>query len=139
MSKCTLLERLHSCCREEKLRTRRSFRDSLASNSRGLIYRPSMVNSPCCPNRTSRSKLTMPTQIIGEISTPPIGWIILRVGDRKGSVGMRITLKGNRCNSTWGYQVRTMRKMNSRVMKAKMMPMLQLARVRKSIIVKLCN
>lgn len=58
----------------------------------------------------------MPTQTIGVMSTPPMGWMILRVGIRKGSVGRKTRLKGKVRVSACGYQVRTIRTMNSRIM-----------------------
>ena len=69
----------------------------------------------------------MPTQIMGVMSTPPRGGMSLRVGARKGSVGMAIRIQGNLVSSIWGYQVRIIRKMKDRVIMTKRGPMIQLA------------
>lgn len=69
----------------------------------------------------------MPTQIMGVMSTPPRGAMILRVGARKGSVGMAIRTQGNLVSSIWGYQVRIIRKMKDMVIMTKRGPMIQLA------------
>jgi hypothetical protein len=60
-------------------------------------------------------RVKIPTQIIGVTSTPPNGRTILRVGAKKGSVGIAIKLKGNLPSSTCGYQVKTIRKINRSV------------------------
>ncbi len=69
----------------------------------------------------------MPTQIMGVMSTPPRGAMILRVGAKKGSVGMAIRLQGNLVSSIWGYQVRIIRKIKHKVITTKRGPRIQLA------------
>jgi hypothetical protein len=59
---------------------------------------------------------------MGVISTPPKGGINLRAGMRNGSVGRAISFQGRRVSSTWGYQVKIMRKMNKTVIRARKMP-----------------
>lgn len=51
-----------------------------------------MVKIPCCPSRISRSRVKIPTQMMGVMSTPPKGGMILRVGAKKGSVGRAATM-----------------------------------------------
>jgi len=72
-----------------------------------------MVTSPCCPTKISLTRVMIPTQIMGVMSTPPIGETILRKGFNKGSVGKTTKLKGKRVNSAWGYQVKTILNTNS--------------------------
>jgi len=71
----------------------------------------------------------MPTQIMGVMSTPPNGGTIFLVIAKKGSVGQPIRLKGKRLRLTWGYQVSTIRKMNSRVISPNTIPKVQLVMV----------
>jgi len=75
----------------------------------------------------------MPTQTMGLMSTPPKGGINFRVGIKKGSVGHATRLKGKQLRFTWGYQVRTIRKINKKVIKPTTGPISQLARVVASI------
>lgn len=88
-----------------------------------------IVRMPCWPSIISRSKLQMPTQIIGVMSTPPIGGTIFLVTAKKGSVGQAIKLNGKRLRFTSGYQVRTIRKINSKVINTRTEPRIQLATV----------
>ena len=64
----------------------------------------------------------IPTQMIGETSTPPTGGTSERVGLRSGSVGKYATTHGSRDTGTEGYHVITMRMMNSRVLTLNMGP-----------------
>ena len=88
-----------------------------------------IVISPCCPKRISRSRLNIPTQIIGVMSTPPNGGTIFLVIAKNGSVGQPIRLKGKRLRLTWGYQVSTIRKMKRRVISPNRIPRVQLVMV----------
>jgi len=54
----------------------------------------------------------IPTQIMGETSTPPTGGTSERVGFSSGSVGTYATTHGSLVYGTEGYQVITMRTMN---------------------------
>lgn len=56
---------------------------------------------------------------MGVISTPPSGGMSFLKGTNRGSVGRITKLKGKRFGSTWGYQVRTMRKMNNKIINPK--------------------
>jgi hypothetical protein len=91
----------------------------LSGEQRGAFPRSakvySILSSPCCPTKSSLTKLNSPTQMIGVISTPPMGGTILRRGTKKGSVGTLITLKGKRLRSSWGYQVKTIRKIKRKI------------------------
>ena len=60
-------------------------------------------------------KLIMPTQMMGDTSTPPTGGTRLLVGLSSGSVGRYAMTHGILDTGTDGYQVITMRMMNSRV------------------------
>mmetsp|Transcript_10 Transcript_10/g.42 ORF Transcript_10/g.42 Transcript_10/m.42 type:complete len:206 (+) Transcript_10:143-760(+) len=60
-------------------------------------------------------KLIMPTQMMGDTSTPPTGGTRLLVGLSRGSVGRYAMTHGILDTGTDGYQVITMRMMNSRV------------------------
>jgi len=61
----------------------------------------------------------------GVMSTPPKGGTNLRKGIKNGSVGQATIIKGNCFKFTWEYQVKTIRKINSKVIKAKMGPSVQ--------------
>jgi len=74
-----------------------------------------MVSKPCCPSKISRKRVQIPTQSTGVMSTPPRGGINFRVGARKGSVGRATRLQGSFANSSWGYQVKIMRKIKKTV------------------------
>ncbi len=71
----------------------------------------------------------MPNQMMGVISTPPIGGISLRVTASNGSVGQYSKIQGKRPNSTWGYQVKTIRKTNKTLMTPKSGPKVQISTV----------
>ena len=73
------------------------------------------TSRPCFPSRISFMKLIMPTQMMGETSTPPTGGTKLLVGFSKGSVGRYATTHGNRYTGTDVYQVMTMRMMKRMV------------------------
>lgn len=62
----------------------------------------------------------------GVMSTPPRGGTNLRIGMRKGSVGQATRLKGKRLRSFWGYQLRTIRKINNNIIRPKNKPKIQL-------------
>lgn len=70
----------------------------------------------------------MPTQIIGVMSTPPIGCTTFRKGIKNGSVGQAIKLKGKRFRSTCGYQVRMIRNINNNVISPNIGPRIQAVR-----------
>jgi hypothetical protein len=53
--------------------------------------------------------------MMGEISTPPTGEINFLVGIKNISVGKAMRMNGKRLKSTWGYQVRTIRKINKNI------------------------
>jgi hypothetical protein len=93
-----------------------------------------MVINPCWPRRISLKKVKIPTQIIGEISTPPRGGISFRMGINKGSVGKPIKLPGKRLRSTWGYQVKTILRINKRDINPRTIP-----RARTEILAKFIN
>lgn len=57
-------------------------------------------------------KLIIPTQIIGDTSTPPTGGTKLLVGFNSGSVGTYATTQGSFVYGTEGYHVMTIRTMN---------------------------
>ena len=61
------------------------------------------------------NKLIMATQMMGDTSTPPTGGTRLLVGLSRGSVGRYAMTHGILDTGTDGYQVITMRMMNSRV------------------------
>jgi hypothetical protein len=68
-----------------------------------------------------------------------MGGTILRSGAKKGSVGQATTLKGKRLRSTWGYQVRTILKMNKKIIipsKGPSVQVIKVAAVIKKLVVK---
>lgn len=87
-----------------------------------------MVSNPCWPRRISRTRLKIPTQIMGVMSTPPMGGTSFRKGIKNGSVGQAIKLKGKRFRFTCGYQVRMMRNINKNVISPKIGPRIQAVR-----------
>lgn len=114
-----LLWTAHACC--QGIPCDQSPKRSAADYCRCAI----IVIRPCCPSKISLNRLKMPTQMIGVISTPPNGGMSLRDGAKKGSVGAETRLKGKRDSSTWGYQVKTIRKMKRSVMIASTGPRVQ--------------
>lgn len=88
-----------------------------------------MVNNPCWPRRISRNKLKTPTQMIGVISTPPMGGTSFRNSTKNGSVGQAIKFTGKRFKSTWGYQVRIIRKINKNIISPNKGPRIQAVRL----------
>jgi hypothetical protein len=58
-----------------------------------------------------------------------MGGTNFRIGIKNGSVGQATKLKGKRFRSIWGYQVRTMRKINKRVINPSPRPRIQAVRL----------
>ena len=85
------------------------------------------TNNPCFPNKISFIKLIIPTQMIGETSTPPTGGTSARVGLSKGSVGAYAKTHGSFVYGTLGYHVMTIRTMNKIVLTANSGPSTALA------------
>jgi len=77
-----------------------------------MVLFDSNTNKPCFPNKISFKNEIIPTQMIGETSTPPTGGIADLVGFNKGSVGTYATTHGSFVIGTDGYQVITILTMN---------------------------
>ena len=69
-----------------------------------LFWIASLIK-PCWPTSISLKKLTIPIQITGLISTPPIGGIIFLVKYKIELVGIEINIQKPLFKSIFGYQV----------------------------------
>jgi hypothetical protein len=67
------------------------------------------TSRPCGPMRISWANVATAVQTIGEISTPPTGFITFRVAASSGSVGTARNIHGDLRKSVFGYQVSTIR------------------------------